>query len=75
MCDLGIIIAPASEDGCGNKMICEMTDRACHIVRATEALVIITILIVIVDEELRPRAVKTVAAVTQPWGGRSRPWL
>ena len=43
-----------------------MTDRACHVVRATEALVIITILIVIIDEELRPRAVKTVAAVTQP---------
>lgn len=41
-------------------------NRACHIVRTTETLVMITIMIVTTDEEPRPGAVKTITEVTRP---------
>lgn len=62
---MGIIIAPASESWCDNEMTCEMMDRAHHII-TPKALVMITMTIAITDEELRPRAEKTVAEVTRP---------
>lgn len=62
---MGIIIAPASESWRDNEMTCEMMDRAHHII-TPKALVMTTMTITITDEELRPRAEKTVAEVTRP---------